>query len=225
LGTNIVKNEKRVRLIVSLLFGKYGNPPDHTGKGKPVDVLVQTILSQNTSDRNSGAAFDSLLARFKTWEGVAEADVPAIAESIRSGGLGEIKASRIKQALAIIWKLRGAFDLYFLKDLPVSVAEQWLLQIPGVGLKTARCVLLFAMEMPALPVDTHILRVTKRLGLIAATTAATEAHHALAAMVPGDQVYCFHMLVIQHGRRTCRARRPDCPSCVLLKFCPRIGVV
>lgn len=185
---------------------------------------MQTILSQNTSDRNSGSAFKSLMGRFGSWEEVAEAEVSAITETIRSGGLGEIKAQRIKQALNDILLRRGKIELDFLKGLTLPEAEKWLLQLPGVGLKTARCVLLFALGEPALPVDTHIHRVTKRLGLIPSHASLEEAHRILGEVVPAGIVYQFHVLVIEHGRQICRARKPDCTDCVVEEVCPRIGV-
>ena len=209
----------RVRQILDLLEGEYGVPewkPDHA----PISVLVQTILSQNTSDANSGSAFGSLKAYFPTWKDVADADVDTIALRIRHGGLGKIKAQRIKQALNDIVRQRGELELDFLSRLTLYDAQDWLLQLPGVGLKTARCVLLFSLGMPALPVDTHILRVSKRLGLISHKTSPDEAHYALGGLVPPEDVYKFHVLVIEHGRRVCQARRPGCHACVLQKICP-----
>lgn len=219
--SEMVEPAKQVRQVLVLLIKEYGavqEQPTHD----PVSVLVQTILSQNTSDRNSGGAFQSLAARFRGWEEVAEADVEAIAYHIRGGGLGRIKAQRIKQALEHIVRERGRLELDFLSQLSVSDAEDWLLQLPGVGLKTARCVLLFALGMPALPVDTHIVRVTRRLGLIGAQASLDEAHRILGKLVPPDDVYQFHVLVIGHGRKVCRARNPDCLSCVLKEVCDRV---
>lgn len=212
-----------IRQIVSLLKKRYGFHQEEPS-GDPITVLVQTILSQNTSDRNSGNAFQALLARFSNWEELIEADVNAIADSIRSGGLGEIKALRIKRTLNEIKRQRGKIELGFLKALPVSDAESWLLQLPGVGLKTARCVLLFALGIPALPVDTHILRVTRRLGLVAPGASAEVAHRVLGELVPPEEVYPFHVLVIEHGRRICRARKPECVNCVLQSICPQISL-
>ena len=209
----------RVRQILDLLEGEYGVPewkPDHA----PISVLVQTILSQNTSDANSGSAFRSLKAYFPTWKDVADADVDTIALRIRHGGLGKIKAQRIKQALNDIVRQRGELELDFLSRLTLYDAQDWLLHLAGVGLKTARCVLLFALGIPALPVDTHILRVSKRLGLIGHKASPDEAHYALGELVPPEDVYRFHVLVIEHGRRICQARRPDCRACVLQKICP-----
>ncbi len=204
--------------ILDLLKREYGIP-EWRIQHDPVSVLVQTILSQNTSDVNSGGSFQSLLVSFDNWEGVADTDVDTIAYRIRRGGLGRIKAQRIKQALKEIVRKRGRLELDFLNQLALSEAEAWLQSLPGVGLKTARCVLLFSLGMPALPVDTHILRVSKRLGLISAGASLAEAHRALGEMVPPEDVYQFHVLVIEHGRRTCLARRPRCRSCALKDIC------
>jgi endonuclease-3 len=218
-----ITTKERIHKIVLLLEGPYGMPRQ-VANHSPVEVLVQTILSQNTSDRNSGSAFKTLMTHFKTYEALAEADVSTITRSIRSGGLGEIKAERIKQALNEICRRRGRLELDFLNSLTVSDAENWLVQLPGVGFKTARCVLLFALGMPALPVDTHIHRVSRRLGLIAPRAPLDEAHRILGETVAVEDVYPFHVLIIEHGRRVCRARNPDCERCVLREGCPRIGL-
>lgn len=213
---NPIKN--KIRRIVRLLEDEYGVPEWQLGDD-PVSVLVQTILSQNTSSANSRDAFRSLLVSFDNWEEIAGADVEAIAHCIRCGGLGRIKAQRIKQALKEIMRQRGQLELDFLRQAPLSDAEDWLQKLPGVGLKTARCVLLFSLGMPALPVDTHILRVSKRLGLIKPKVSLHEAHQALGELVPPEDVYKFHILLIEHGRRICQARRPKCHDCVLRKVC------
>ena len=208
----------KIKQVLGLLKGAYGVPkrqPD----SDPVSVLVQTILSQNTSDTNSGGTFQSLLASFDNWEMVADAGVDDIACCIRCGGLGRIKAQRIKHSLGEIRRRRGQLELDFLAELAPSDAEDWLQELPGVGLKTARCVLLFSLGMSALPVDTHIRRVSKRLGLINAKASLDEAHQALGEVVPPDDVYEFHVLLIEHGRKTCHAQRPNCQDCVLKKIC------
>ncbi len=204
--------------IITLLSREYGSPrwqPSHD----PVSVLVQTILSQNTSDINSGSAFRSLRDAFANWEEVAAADSDAITRHIRRGGLGKIKAQRIKQALQDIIRQRGRLELDFLNRLTPPDAEDWLQRLPGVGLKTARCVLLFASGVPALPVDTHVLRVSRRLGLISTRASLYEAHQTLGKAVPPEDTYRFHMLMIEHGRKTCLARWPRCRQCVLLGLC------
>ncbi|MFC2065749.1 endonuclease III domain-containing protein [Chloroflexota bacterium] len=211
--------KERIGQILCLLEGEYGTPKWQPSYA-PISVLVQTILSQNTSDTNSGSAFKTLKSSFDNWESVADADADTIAHYIRHGGLGQIKAQRIKQALQGIVRERGQLELEFLSQFTSSDAEEWLLRLPGVGLKTARCVLLFALGMPSLPVDTHVLRVSKRLGLINPKASLDEAHYTLGALVPQEDVYKFHVLVIEHGRKICQARRPNCQDCILKKICP-----
>ncbi len=184
-----------------------------------MNVLIQTILSQNTSDANSGRAFRSLKASFPRWEDVASADVNEIADVIRSGGLAEIKAGRIKQALTEIQQQRGRLELDFLNDLPLDEAREWLKRLPGVGTKTANCVFLFSLRRPALPVDTHVYRVAKRLGIIDDKTTVEKAHRLLENLVPPEKVYPFHVLMIEHGRKVCKALRPRCDDCALNSLC------
>ena len=208
-----------VKQLLTLLKREYG-VPEWEPNYAPISVLVQTILSQNTSDVNSRRAFESLLAYFGNWESVASAAIDTIEHAIRCGGLGGVKAERIKDVLGEIERKRGELELDFLGQLPLSEARDWLGQLPGVGLKTASCVLLFSLGMPALPVDTHILRVSRRLGLINPGESAVKAHQLLGKLVPWQEVYQFHILMIEHGRSVCRARRPLCQSCVLKEMCP-----
>lgn len=208
-----------VKQIISLLASEYGYPalePDHD----PLSTLIKTVLSQNTSDINRDRAFYSLRSSFARWEDVAAAAVEKIASAIRVGGLADIKSRRIKQILNEIRQKRGSLDLDFLVELPMGEAREWLKQLPGVGSKTACCVLLFSFGLPALPVDTHILRVSKRLGLVEINASAEQAHRVLQELVPLESVYAFHVLMIEHGRRTCKAQRPQCPRCVLGDICP-----
>ena len=205
--------------VLKLLSGEYGKRRWRP-RQSPIAVLIQTILSQNTSDRNSGRAFEQLLASFGSWEDMANASVGEISHSIKAGGLGEVKARYIKQALEEIRRRLDGFELDFLRKLPVDEARDWLRQLPGVGMKTASCVLLFSLGMPALPVDTHVLRVAKRLGLVDSKTSAEKAHKLLEGLVPPHDVYQFHVLLIEHGRKTCKAQRPRCKECVLRGLCP-----
>lgn len=205
--------------ILKLLSEEYGKRKRRP-RQSPISVLVQTILSQNTSDRNSGTAFESLLASFADWDDIADAAVEQIADSIRAGGLGEVKASYIKRVLEDIRRKQGGFELEFLKRMSVDEARDWLRRLPGVGMKTASCVLLFSLGMPALPVDTHIFRVARRLGVIDSRVSVEQAHKLLEGVVPPDDVYQFHILLIEHGRRICKARQPRCGQCVLRKSCP-----
>jgi endonuclease-3 len=213
----------KIKRIIKLLTAEYGNREWRTDEG-PLLVLVQTILSQNTSDRNSGRAFDALLATFDDWEKMADASTSEIADSIKIGGLGEVKARYIKQALEEIRQRRGNLSLDFLRQLPLEEARDWLKQLPGVGTKTASCVLLFSLGMPALPVDTHVFRVVKRLGLVDAKASVEKAHQQLESLVSPKDVYKFHVLVIEHGRKVCKAQHPRCDLCVLCKLCPSCGL-
>ena len=205
--------------IIELLRREYGELPWRP-HGDPMTELILTILSQNTSDANSGRAFARLRLRFTTWEALLGADPREIEEAIQVGGLARIKAPRIKAILEEVWQRLGSFDLSFLKEMPLAEAKAWLRSLPGVGPKTAACVLMFALGMPALPVDTHVYRVARRLGLVSAQTGAEKAHELLEGMLAPEEVYSFHMSLIRHGRRICRAQRPLCPQCPLAPRCP-----
>ncbi len=207
------------RQILKLLSKEYGEKRWRR-RQSPIEVLVQTILSQNTSDRNSGRAFEQLLASFGSWEDMADASVGEISHSIKAGGLGEVKARYIKQSLEEIRGRQGGFELDFLRKLPVDEARDWLRQLSGVGMKTASVVLLFSLGMPALPVDTHVSRLAKRLGLIDSKVSAEKAHKRLEGLVPLKDIYQFHVLLIEHGRKVCKAQRPRCRECVLGRLCP-----
>ncbi len=197
-------------------YGPVEPPPE-----EPVlDELVRTILSQNTSDTNSGRAFESLKRRFPTWEAVRRARISQVAAAIRRAGLANQKAPRIKTILEAIDRDRGELSLEFLRGLSTEEALDYLGSFPGVGPKTVACVLLFACSKPVLPVDTHVHRVCLRLGLIGPKVNAEKAHAELARLVRPRQVLEFHIQLIRHGRRTCLARRPRCEDCVLLVLCP-----
>ena len=204
--------------VLRLLRAEYGSGRRHE-RSNPTDSLIATILSQHTADRNSGVAFTQLKERYGTWADITDANVNELAAVIRPAGLGNIKAARIQSVLHELNRRHGSMDLAFLNDLPLMQAREMLRTLPGVGPKTAACVLLFACDLPALPVDTHVHRVTKRLGLIGATDSAERAHDALEALVPAEDVYDFHVTVIAHGRQVCQARRPRCEMCVLQKHC------
>ena len=208
----------KAKEIGALLEQVYGRPAPRKRLG-PLDELVLTILSQHTSDANSDRAFESLRARFPTWEAVRNAPEEEIADAIKSGGLATMKAPRIKALLMRLTEERGSLDLDFLYDLNLASAREYLLAIPGVGPKTAACVLLFSCNKPAFPVDTHVHRVSRRLGLIELRTSADEAHRILESMVPEEEVYAFHVNLITHGRRVCKAPRPLCDRCVLAPVC------
>jgi len=185
-----------------------------------LDELIAALLSQNTTDANSDAAFAQLVRRFPTWEAVRQAPATAIAASIRPAGLQQQKASRIKRILRALHERDGHLSLEGLRSWPPSEALAYLRSFPGVGPKTAACVLLFACRKPVLPVDTHVHRLSIRLELVPRRTTAEQAHALLADMVPPRHVLEFHVLLIRHGRRICQARRPQCPECPLIDACP-----
>jgi endonuclease-3 len=210
--------------IIARLDEAYSIPewrPHHDA----VSELVLTILSQNTSDANSGRAFVRLLERFPSWDDVIDAPLPELIAAIQPGGLAPTKAPRIQAALRDVRERAGGFDLEFLRGMPLEEARAWLRELHGVGPKTVACVLLFALGRPAMPVDTHVFRVAGRLALIPARAGkaaitAEKAHDLLEAMVAPEDFYAFHIGLIKHGRRTCLAQRPRCPECVLVDLCP-----
>jgi endonuclease-3 len=184
-----------------------------------IDELVATVLSQHTSDTNSGRAFARLKARFPTWQQVADASAEQVASAIRCGGIADQKARRIQQILSAIEQREGSLDLSRLHHLDNAAAEAYLLSLPGVGRKTAACVLAFSMGRPAFPVDTHVHRVAIRLGWIQANTTADRAHQLLAPCVPPGISCDLHLALIAHGRTVCRAQQPRCGTCVLRDVC------
>ena len=209
--------------IMDLLVREYGPLPPPR-RFDALTELVLTVLSQNTSDRNSHPAFEALRSRFASWEEMAGASEGEIARPIRQGGLARIKARRLKAILQEIEKRRGRLDLEFLRALPTAEARAWLRSLPGVGPKTAAVVLLFSLGKPALPVDTHVHRVAIRLGLLPPGTSREKAHELLEAIVPPAGFYPFHLYLLEHGRRICRARKPRCPLCPVNSLCPSYGV-
>jgi endonuclease-3 len=200
------------------LIGAYGEP-HWRAHMDPISELVSTILSQNTNDMNRDRAFRQLRARFPTWEAVRDADVEAVKEAIRVSGLANHKGPAIVRALQHITERRGELSLAFLRDLPVDEAKSWLTAINGVGPKTAAIVLLFSLGRPAFPVDTHVHRVTRRLGLIGSRVSREQAHLVLESSLPQETYYAFHLNLIRHGREVCIARGPRCEVCVLSDVC------
>ena len=197
--------------------GPFANEP----RLDPAHELTFTILSQHTSDRNSERAFRSLMDRFGTLESVAAADVDDIEEAIAGGGLAKVKAPRIKTVLNRILELNdGSLDLTFLAEMPMDEARAWLRQLPGIGPKSAGIILSFSLGMPAMAVDTHIFRVSQRLGFIGPKVNADKAHEILEAAMPPEDVYPFHAALITHGRQVCKAQRPLCGACVVSYGCP-----
>jgi endonuclease-3 len=209
--------------LIANLDDRYGRAPQQASHA-PVFELVLTLLSQHTSDHNSGQAMHRLIEAYTTWEEILAAPTSRVEDTIRPGGLAPTKSKRLQALLAEVKERVPDWDLDFLADLPLEEAKQWLTSLPGVGPKTAACVLLFALERPALPVDTHVERVAKRLGLVPPKMAAVKTHDALETLLEPDEVYAFHVDLIQHGRRTCHARGPKCEGCPLLERCPRVGL-
>ena len=210
-------DRRRLRAIRDRLRREYGRPLLRPHR-RPVDELILTVLSQNTNDRNRDVAYSRLRERLPSWEAVREAPVAEVEEAIRPGGLAPTKAVRIKEILHAL----GDDDLAWLESAPLDEARDYLCALPGVGRKTAACVLLFAYGRPEPPVDTHVYRVGSRLGLWRERASLDEAHDELRRLVgdDGEQAYEIHMLLIRHGRRTCLARTPRCPDCPLRRTCP-----
>ncbi len=218
-------SRQRVRALVRRLERVYG-PRPWRPRGDPLGGLIGTILSQHTSDANSHAAYAELRRQFPTWQDALAARPTAIERAIRCGGLARQKARRIRAILVEIKSRHGHLDLDFLADWPVERAVEYLCGFNGVGPKTAACVMMFNLGRPVLPVDTHVHRVSGRLGLIEPDTTAEQAHQVLQSLCPDELVWPFHVLLIEHGRGTCRARQPQCEGCCLRAVCPtgRAGV-
>lgn len=210
----------RLERIYQLLLQTYGEP-EWQPTGDALGELVGTILSQHTSDVNSERAYAQLVAAFPTWEAVRDAPTEQVAQAIRSGGLANMKAPRIQEVLRVLTiRLNGApLSLNDLTDLPLAQAREYLRSLPGVGPKTAACVLLFSLGLPAFPIDTHVHRVSKRLGLIGAKVSADQAHIIFEQIVPAEYTHTLHVNLIRHGRRICHAQRPDCAHCPLRLEC------
>jgi endonuclease-3 len=213
---------EKALLVHQQLLDLYGYP-EWRNPLPPLDELVSTILSQNTNDVNRDRAFESLTERFPTWEAVRDAPEEAVVDSVRVAGLANQKGPRIQAVLRQITKKTGSMDLGFLKDLTAEDARDWLMQFKGVGPKTAAIVLQFSLDIPAFPVDTHVHRVTGRLGLRPEKMSAETAHDYLAGLFPPESYYPAHLNIIRLGREICRARKPDCPSCPLNDICDYWG--
>lgn len=193
--------------------------PDWRNPLPALDELVSTILSQNTTDTNRDRAFEALITQFPTWEEVRDADNQQVIDAIRPAGLANQKGPRIQNILKEITKQRGGLDISFLADLPTDDARQWLLHFKGVGPKTAAIVLQFSLGKAAFPVDTHIYRITGRLGIRPEKMSAEQAHDYLAGMLPEETYYPAHLNLIRLGREICQARNPKCQQCPLNGMC------
>ncbi len=210
-------SEEKISLIAARLQDRYG--PVEVCRRDPVEELITTILSQNTNDRNRDRAYASLMDRFGSLAAVKDASPDEISAAIRIGGLHRQKGGRIKQALERIAAERGKLDLSFLGDLSLEEALDWLLSFPGVGRKTAGIVLLFSFDEPYFPVDTHIARVTRRLGIVGPRE---DPHARMNRILPKDPHFMrqLHLHLIRLGRDVCRPRRPECGRCPLADLCP-----
>jgi endonuclease-3 len=211
---------ERLPEICSILSGAFGRPEYCAHVVEGVRNLVLTILSQNTTDRNRDLAYERLVARFPTLEKLAAASATEVEEAIRVGGLAKAKAGSILSALLRIREARGSLTLDFLASMPLPAARAWLTSLPGVGVKTANILLLFTFGMPAFPVDTHILRVAKRLGLVPGSADLAKAALALEPHVPAGEGAPLHLNLIRIGRELCKPRAPLCPRCPLRPVCP-----
>ncbi len=218
---DFAEQTEHLRQIDTRLARLYGRPA-WKSHGPPLDELIATILSQHTSDINTARAFAALRNRYPNWQAVIDAQPADVAGAIRSGGLSSVKAPRIQRVLRAVVAETGEASLDWLGNLTLDEARTWLRALPGVGPKTAACVLLFSLGLPAMPVDTHVHRVSRRLGLIPTRMSADAAHEALDRLIGGDRdaVYAWHLNVIRHGRETCKARAPSCTRCVLADVCP-----
>lgn len=206
---------RRLRAIRDRLRAAYGRPIPHPHRA-PIDELVLTVLSQNTNDRNRDVAYARLRERFATWADVRDAPAGEVEEAIRPGGLAPTKSVRIQEILRAL----DGDDLAWLADAPLAEAREKLCELPGVGRKTAACVLLFSYGRPDIPVDTHVYRVGTRLGLFRPRASFDEAHDELLRLADPEDAYEIHVLLIRHGRRLCTARAPRCRECPLLDLCP-----
>jgi endonuclease-3 len=210
---------RRARTVLNRLRKRYGEllPPR---RSDPLEELILTVLSQHTSDVNAGRAFEGLRAAFPSWDDMVRAPTRAIADAIRSGGLADTKAPRIQAILRELAERRGAFDLSYLAGLSDEEARAELLSLPGVGPKTAAVVLSFSLERDAMPVDTHVHRATRRLGLVPPTASAERADRLLHDLVPEGLRTPLHVALIRLGREICKAPTPRCRICPLKDICP-----
>ena len=208
---------ERVDACIRILEEAYGVPK--LEKTDPIDLLVMTILSQNTSDTNSLRAFGQLKSAYADYDALLAANVEDVADKIRTGGLADIKARRIRETLSKIRQDAGTITLGFLADLDKNKAREYLLSLPGVGPKTAAVVLLFAFGLPFMPVDTHVYRISRRLGIVEKEASIEQAESVLEENVPPKKYLSFHLNLLKHGRHVCRARGPKHEECNLRNYC------
>jgi endonuclease-3 len=214
-----LREEKPIRYILQNLERAYGVPENRWAGTDPLDMLVSVILSQATSDTNSRRTFAELKRRFPTWDDVLRARESSIVAAIKSGGLARQKAKVIKTLLGEIKEARGSLDLSFVKEMSNEEAAKYLSRFRGVGPKTAACTLLFACGKDVFPLDTHIFRVLRRVGLVPEKCTDARAHELLNRIVPAGKFYSFHVNLIRHGRKICRPRDPLCERCPIVEYC------
>jgi len=209
---------QQVPYIIQNLRAVYGVPRRERNLD-PLDCLIETILSQSTSNQNSNRAYANLKARFPTWEQARRARPSSIEAAIRAGGLARQKSIRIKNLLNEIYKRRGSLDLSFLRTIRLDDAVDFLTSFKGVGPKTAACTLLFACHRPIFPIDVHIFRIARRLGLLPEKCSDEQAHQIMAGTIPASRYYQAHINLIKHGRQICRPSNPRCEDCCLVDYC------
>jgi endonuclease-3 len=217
-------SKQKAERACAVLTRKYGKAVSDR-KLPPIDELVMTILSQHTSDTNMLRAFESLKKRYASWEQVLETPKKELAEVIRPSGMFNLKAERIQSTLREINNRVGRLDLSLLENMPLEEAKTWLTTLHGVGPKTAAIVLLFSFGRPTLPVDTHVWRVTKRLGIIGQSVSRERAHVLLEEVVPKDCILSLNNNLVRHGREICKAQRPQCEICFLADICDYYGSI
>lgn len=214
---NLEEKQATYRQIAPLLEEEYGRKQWKRHDG--MDELVSCILSQSTTDANRDRGFEALKAQYPTWEQAHHAPKDELVETIRPAGLANSKAPYIQGSLDGIFEERGEYNIDFIEEMPVEEAKDWLQNLPGVGPKTAAIVLCFAYNRPAFPVDTHVHRVGKRIGLLPSKISANKAHEHMEAIVPPEEYYAFHLQLIYHGRAICKARNPKCEECPIKHYC------
>ncbi len=212
------EQRQQVKFVIQNLEATYGTPRN-TRHDDPLDELIGTILSQSTTNVNSDRAFASLKKKFPDWESARRARPASIAAAIKSGGLANVKSVVIKNILNEILARRGNLDLSFLKTAPIDQAREFLTSLKGVGPKTAACVLLFSCQRQVFPMDTHIFRIARRLGLLPDKISDERAHVLMESLIPQGKYYSLHINLIVHGRRICHPRSPKCEECALIEQC------
>jgi endonuclease-3 len=218
---------KRALSVFDVLEEAYRNESSLTlaPSDEPLGGLILTVLSQNTNDKNRDKAYQELISRFPAWGSVAVAPVEEVAEAIKVAGLGNSKAARIKEILEVVRDRFGGYTMEPIKHWPPDRVREFLLSLPGVGAKTTACVMLFDLGIPAFPVDTHVARLSARLGFAPLGMEPKDIQVVLEGLLKPERYLGVHVNMISHGRTVCRARRPNCKGCVVARLCPRVGIM